>query len=70
MVNEARRTKKGTETKSETTKEGETYRNPSERKDLKKTTGRNKSKDICERRKTQKVPGQGETIQTKQDIPK
>ena len=30
--------------------------------------GRNKSKDVGERRKTQKLPGKGQTIQTKQDL--
>ena len=65
-------------TTGETTKEGKTYRNPTERKDSKKitaeksdyTTERDKSKDIGKRRKTQKIPGKDQTIQIKQVIPK
>ena len=53
-------------TLSETTKEGETHRSTKEKKDSRKdnkfdnTTGRNKSKDFYERRKTLKVPGEVE----------
>ena len=73
MGNEAIRTNKETVTTSETTRKGETYRNPTVRKGPKKitadksdnTTGRNKSKDIGERRKTPKVSGQDQTIQNK-----
>ena len=54
------------------------HRNPMEWKDQKKTTtdksdittGRDKSKDIGKRRETQKILGQDQAMQTKQDLPK
>ena len=72
MGNETGRTNEGTE-RRETTKEGQKYRNQSERKDTKNinanksdnTTERNKSKDIGKRRKTQKVTGQGSNNKSK-----
>ena len=72
MRKEAIRTNKVAATISETSKEVEIFRKPTrERKDPQKSTvgksenvtGRNKSKDIKERKKTQKR-------QTKQEIPK
>ena len=72
MGNEARKKNEETST-SKTAKEGKTYWNPTERKDPKtitadksnNTTGRNKSKYFDERRKTQTVPRQSQTVLTK-----
>ena len=76
--NEERRTIKETATTYEITKGNETYRSLTERKDPQKITTdksdntrrRNKSKDISERRETQKIPGYDQGMKTKQDIPK
>ena len=77
MGNLARRTNKETVTRIECAKEKKTSRRPLEWKDENKTvdksdnrTGRNKSENIGERRGTQKIAGQTQALQRKQDIPK
>ena len=74
IVNEARRTNKETTITIENTKKGKIHWVSMEGKEQKKTTADkieiNKSKDIGERKEAQKISGQRQTIQTKQEIPK
>ena len=75
MENEDRRTNKEAAT-SGTSKEDKTHRDTTKWKYCKKTTADktentiriNKWKDIAERKKTQKISGEAQVIQTKQNI--
>ena len=62
----------------ESSKKEETHKNAIDWKDQKTTTavnsddksGRDKSKDVQERKETQKIPWQGQAVQTKQELSK